>query len=94
MVLLPGDEPLSGCIPAFQSALIFSFPILRVPRLAATTAVVTFVAKNLKWLSLQMDCAGFLFVTMTHKLTIGEDERLLNRIHSLMLECSLLIKRF
>ena len=45
MVHLLGDEPLSGCIPAFQSALIFSFPILRVPRLAATTAVVTFVAK-------------------------------------------------
>ena len=47
-----GDEQLSGCIPDFQSALIFSLPLVPVSqRLAAATAVVTFIAKRQNWLS-------------------------------------------
>ena len=47
-----GDEQLSGCIPDFQSALIISLPLVPISqRLAAATAVVTFIAKRQNWLS-------------------------------------------
>jgi hypothetical protein len=60
-----GDVQLSGCIPDFQSALIFSLPIVPLSqRLVAATAVVTFLAKRQNWLSWQMDYAGFLFFMM------------------------------
>ena len=44
---------LFGCIPDLQYALIFrlGLPILRVPWLAATTAVMAFVANDQNWLS-------------------------------------------
>ena len=47
-----GDSQLSGCIPAAQTALIISIPFVPISqRLAAATAVITFLANRLNWIS-------------------------------------------